>query len=138
MAKAEIKTKQNESSVDEFLDGLADEQQRDDTRAIVKLMEKATGEPPKMWGPSIVGFGFVTVTSKAKTARTVDWLRVGIAPRKGQMSLYLTCDLADYADELSRLGKHKTGKGCLYIKRLADVNVDVLDEMISRSLTYTC
>jgi hypothetical protein len=125
---AEIKTKQNEASVTEFINAIAEEQKRRDSQIILEIMEKATGEPAKMWGSSIIGFGNVRYKSPA-TGREVDWFKIGFAPRKANLSLYLL-DLQRHAEALPKLGKHKTGAGCLYINKLKDVNQDVLKEMI--------
>ncbi|WP_132056083.1 DUF1801 domain-containing protein [Pseudocnuella soli] len=128
---AEIKTKQNEASVADFINALADEQKRKDSEAIIKMMEAATGEQPKMWGASMIGFGNVRYKSPA-TGREVDWFKIGFAPRKANLSLHLL-DLQRHADALPKLGKHKTGAGCLYINKLEDVNLEVLQGMIEES-----
>jgi hypothetical protein len=130
MAKTELKTKETGASVDAFLDGLADEQQRDDSRAIVKMMRKVTGEKPRMWGPAIIGFGSMTL--KYASGRELDWMKIGFSPRKGNIVLY---GMAAHADAAKDLGKFKTGKGCLYIKRLADVDQKVLEKLIKDSLS---
>lgn len=125
---AEIKTKQNAASVADFINSIAGEQKRADSQTILSMMEKATGEEPKMWGSSIIGFGMVRYKSPA-TGREVDWFRMGFAPRKANLSLYLM-DLQRQAQLLPKLGKHKTGAGCLYVNKLADVDLNVLQEMI--------
>jgi hypothetical protein len=130
MAKVEIKTKENDASVEEFLNRVDDEQQRDDARKVLAMMEGATSEQPKMWGASIIGFGSKVYTSPA-TGREVDWMTIGFSPRKGNLSLYVLHGPADQTKLLEKLGKHKTGKGCLYIKRLADVDEKVLEKIIS-------
>lgn len=127
----EIKTKQNEASVSDFINALADEQKRKDSEAIIKMMEAATGEQPKMWGASMIGFGNVRYKSPA-TGREVDWFKIGFAPRKANLSLHLL-DLQRHADALPKLGKHKTGAGCLYINKLDDVNLEVLQGMIEEA-----
>ena len=126
---AEIKTKQTDASVDSFLDSIPDEQKRKDSRAILKMMEKATKEKPKLWGSSMIGFGNVRYKSPA-TGREVDWFKIGFSPRKANLSLHLVGDLKKYADALKKLGKHKTGVGCLYINKLEDVDVQVLEKII--------
>ncbi len=126
---AEIKTKQTSSSVASFIDSIPDEQKRKDSQVILKLMEKATKEKPKMWGSSMIGFGNVRYKSPA-TGREVDWFKIGFSPRKANLSLHLI-DLQRHADALTKLGKHKTGTGCLYINKLADVDIKVLGEMIA-------
>ena len=128
---AEIKTKQNEASVSDFINALADEQKRKDSETIIKMMEAATGEQPKMWGASMIGFGNVRYKSPA-TGREVDWFKIGFAPRKANLSLHLL-DLQRHADALPKLGKHKTGAGCLYINKLEDVNLEVLRGMIQEA-----
>lgn len=134
MAKAELKTKQTSASVEDFLHALADEQQRADSFEIVKMMERATGEKAKMWGPSIIGFGQTTL--KYDSGRELDWMKIGFSPRKANLTLYLSCSVQKHAKQLDRLGKHKTGKGCLYIKRLSDVDTGVLQEIINTGLDH--
>ena len=130
MAKAEIKTKQTDASVEKFLSSVADEEQREDSFKVMEMMKRITGEEPKMWGSSIIGFGQMVYKSPA-TGREVDWMKIGFAPRKGNLSLYvLNYDAEQKADLLEKLGKHKTGKGCLYIKRLSDVDEKVLEKVI--------
>lgn len=126
---AEIKTKQTSSSVASFIDSIADEQKRKDSEVILKLMEKATKEEPKMWGSSMIGFGNVRYKSPT-SGREVDWFKIGFSPRKANLSLHLI-DLQRHADSLTKLGKHKTGMGCLYINKLADVDIKVLEKMIA-------
>jgi hypothetical protein len=132
MAKADIKTKQNEASVDEFLNANADEQQRADSFEVLEMMRRITGHEPKMWGPSIVGFGFRTI--KSPSGREVDWLEVAFSPRKAALTLYGVMSIADRDEMLSKLGKHKCGGGCLYIKRLSDIDHSVLEKMITDSV----
>ncbi|HEY9176128.1 MAG TPA: DUF1801 domain-containing protein [Flavipsychrobacter sp.] len=130
---AEIKTKPTAASVEDFINAVPDEQKRKDSFAILEMMRKATGEEPAMWGASIIGFGNVRYKSP-KTGREVDWLRIGFSPRKANISLYLTMDIKKHGDALEKLGKHKTGVGCLYINKLEDVDVKVLEGMIKTSL----
>jgi hypothetical protein len=129
---AENKTKQTEASVEEFFNGIADENVRRDSRKISELMQKATGAEPKMWGASIVGFG--SRRMKYSTGRELDWLIIGFSPRKQNLTLYLSTGEGWNEDLLSKLGKHKTGMGCLYFKRLSDVDENVLQEMIEQSV----
>ena len=133
MAKVEIKTKENDASVEAFLDSVDDEQQREDSYKVLEMMKSMTGDEPKMWGASIVGFGNLVYTSPA-TGREVDWLKIGFSPRKGNLSLYVLNGSPKQEDLLAKLGKHKTGKGCLYIKRLSDVDEKVLEKLIRESL----
>lgn len=126
---AEIKTKPTSLSVTGFIDSIPDEQKRKDCHVILNLMEKATGEKPKMWGSSMIGFGDVRYKSPA-TGREVDWFKIGFSPRKANLSLHLI-DLQRHADALKKLGKHKTGTGCLYINKLEDIDIKVLEKMIT-------
>lgn len=127
----QIKTKPTESSVDDYIATLTSEQQREDSIAIIKMMEKATKQKAQMWGSSMIGFGNVRFKSP-KTGREVDWFKIGFAPRKNNLSLHLI-NLAPLADDLAKLGKHKTGMGCIYINKLADVDIKVLEKMIKTS-----
>ena len=126
---AEIKTKQTEESVEKFLKKVENEQKQKDCYTILKLMEKATREKPKLWGASIIGFGKLIYKSPA-TDREVEWFRIGFSPRKANITLYLM-DMKSQADALKKLGKHKIGGGCLYINKLQDVDLKVLGGMIS-------
>jgi hypothetical protein len=127
---AELKTKKTAADVKTFLAGLADEQQREDATKVAKLMQKLTGAKPAMWGPSIVGFGHYRYVYDS--GREMDWFKIGFAPRKGQLVLYGMG--GSEAVQLKKLGKHKTGKGCLYIKKLADVDIAALTDLIQSSL----
>lgn len=129
----EIKTKQTSSSVTSFIDAITDEQKRKDSQVLLTLMEKATKEKPKMWDSSLVGFGNVRCKSPA-TGREVDWFKIGFSPRKAHLSLYLGLNIRQHADELDKLGKHKTGVGCLYIKKLEDVDMQVLEDIIAAAV----
>lgn len=129
----EIKTKQTTASVEDFINSVPDEQKRKDSFVLVEMMKKATGEEPKMWGASLIGFGNKRYKSPA-TGREVDWLLIGFSPRKANLSLYLTMDIKAHAATLSKLGKHQTGVGCLYINKLADVDMKVLKGLIDTSL----
>jgi len=126
---AELKTKQTKQSVAAFLAGVEDPQARKDCKTLVGLMEEATGAKARMWGTSIVGFGDYRYKS-ARTGRDSDWFVVGFAPRKGTLALYLLSGLRKHDALLHKLGKHKTGKGCLYIKTLADVDAGVLKKLV--------
>lgn len=129
---AELKTRQTEASVEDFLSGVENEQKRLDCRKISELMRQATGEPPKMWGDAIVGFGSRRL--KYSTGREVDWMLVGFSPRKQNITLYLSTGEEWNEELLSRLGKHKTGMGCLYFKRLSDLDEGVLKKLIDESV----
>lgn len=129
---AEIKTKPTSSSVEDFINNIQDEQKRKDSFAILAMMEKASKEKPKLWGASLIGFGDVRVKSPT-SGREVDWFRIGFAPRKANFSLYLTGSIKNYAEYLEKLGKHKTGMGCLYINKLSDIDIKVLSELIKKA-----
>ena len=129
---AENKTKPTDASVEDFLGKIEDEKVRRDSEKISELMEKISGEPPKMWGESIVGFGYRRIKSKA--GREVDWLEVGFSPRKQNLTLYLNIGEGWDKDLLSKLGKHKVGMGCLYFKRLSDVDETILAKLIEKSI----
>jgi Domain of unknown function (DU1801) len=128
---AVIKTQQNASSVEDFINTIADEQKRKDCKAIIKMMEKATKEKPKMWGSAIIGFGNLIYESP-KTGRQVEWFKIGLSPRKANITLYLM-GLQKHAEALKKLGKHKVGGGCLYINKLENVDIKVLEKMIIAS-----
>ena len=130
---AEIKTKPTSASVEDFINNVMDEQKRKDSFVLLEMMKKAIGEEPKMWGSSLIGFGNVRLKSPA-TGREVDWLRIGFSPRKANLSLYLAGDIQKHAVALKKLGKHKTGVGCLYLNKLEDVDLKVLKGMIDASL----
>jgi len=134
MAKYEPKTKETAVSVDVFINAVADERQREDAKQITAMMERLSGHPPKMWGPSIVGFG--SYHYKYESGHEGEMARIGFSPRKGQTVLYIIDGYDKYADLLAKLGKHKTGKSCLYIKRLSDIDQDVLEQLCSNSLDY--
>jgi len=129
---AEIKTKQTESSVEDFISKVENEQKRKDSYALLKLMEKASNERPKMWGSSIIGFGNKRYKSPS-SGREVDWFKIGFSPRKANLTVYLI-DLQQHAGALKKLGKHKTGRGCIYINKLSDIDIKVLEKMIHETL----
>lgn len=131
---AELKTKQNDGDVVEFLNGVEDERKRNDSFAILELMRDVTGAEPKMWGSSIIGFG--EYTYKYASGRTGDWMLVGFSPRKQNLTLYIMPGFDHYEALLGNLGKYKTGKSCLYIKKLADVDQGVLRELVSQSVDH--
>ncbi|CAN5622738.1 hypothetical protein BH20ACI4_BH20ACI4_21680 [soil metagenome] len=132
MAKAELKTKKNDQSVEDFLNEIADEQQREDAKKISEMMRKASKQEPKMRGASIVGFG--TYNYKYASGREGEWMEVAFSPRKANLTLYIMSGFKEYEELLAKLGKHKTGKSCLYIKRLSDVDEKVLKELIESSI----
>lgn len=128
---AELKTTVNDGDVDAFLNSVEDVQRRTDAKAVCTLMAEVTKEKPKMWGSAIVGFG--TYRYKYATGREGDWLAVGFSPRKQSLTLYVMDGFESYLDLLGRLGKHSTGRSCLYIKRLSDVDQSVLRELVKSS-----
>ena len=129
----EIKTKPTSASVDDFINKIKDEQKRKDSFVLLEMMKKATGEEPILWSSSVVGFGIKRYKSPT-TGREVDWLRIGFSPRKANLSLYISVGIMEHAAALKKLGKHKTGVGCLYINKLEDINIKVLEGMIDASL----
>ena len=133
MAKnAELKTKANDASVTDFLNSVEDEQKRKDSFEILRLMKEITQEQPVMWGPSIIGFG--SYHYKYDSGREGDSLMMGFSPRKQNITLYILPGFERYQVLMKKLGKHTTGKSCLYIKRLSDVDKDVLKELMTESL----
>src|SRR4026207_2450583 len=130
---AEIKTKPTSANVEDFINNVKDEQKRKDSFVLLEMMKKASGEEPILWSNSIIGFGIKRYKSPA-SGREVDWLRIGFSPRKANLSLYLMVDLKEQAAALKKLGKHKTGVGCLYINKLEDIDLKVLKGMIDASL----
>ena len=131
---AELKTKPTTASVSDFLDTVDDEARRKDCLAVVKIMQKATGAKPKMWGPSIVGFG--DHRCKYESGRELDWFLTGFSPRKKDLTLYIMPGFERYAELMSSLGKYKTGKSCLYIKSVADVDMKVLRTLVEESVKH--
>ena len=131
---AELKTKQTEQSVDKFLKAVADETRRKDCLAVAKLMEEVTGLKPKMWGPSIVGFG--SYHYKYASGQEGDWPIAAFSPRKQNLTLYIMPGFDRYDELMKKLGKHSTGKSCLYIKRLDDIHLPTLKKLVSESVKY--
>lgn len=133
MAKnTELKTKVNSASVTDFLNTVADEQKRKDCFEILRLMEDATGEPAKMWGSSIVGFG--SYHYKGSGGREGDWMLTGFSPRKQNLTLYIMDGFENHEDLLARLGSFENSVGCLYVKKLSDIDVDVLKDVVIASV----
>ena len=128
MAKAKLKTGKTNLSVKDFLNTVKEDQKRGDSFAILEMMQKATSDEPKMWGSAIIGFGDVTL--KYESGRELDWFKIGFSPRKQNFSLYGLLNSDVKREMLKRLGKHSTGKGCLYIKNLKDIDVEVLERII--------
>jgi hypothetical protein len=128
MKNAELKTKKTDANVEQFLNTIADKTKRQDCFDILEMMKKVTKSEPKMWGPSIVGFG--TIHLKYESGRELDWFICGFSPRKQNLTLYLMSGMEQFKDLLQKLGKHKVGGGCLYISSLDDINKTVLKEII--------
>jgi hypothetical protein len=126
---AELKTKATDASVADFIEGLDGEARRGDCRALIALMQETTGAEPKLWGTGIIAFG--NTHYRYASGREGDWFVLGFAPRKASLTLYLTGATA-HTDLLEKLGKYKTTGGCLYVKKLADVNQDILKELLAR------
>ncbi len=129
---AELKTKPSDASVEEFLSAVANRRRREDSFVVLDLMKRVTGEAPMMWGASIVGFG--TYRYKYASGRSGEWPRTGFSPRKQSLTLYLMPGFDGAGDLLARLGKHRTGRSCLYVNKLADVDMAVLEEIVRKSL----
>lgn len=131
---AELKTRPTGASVEAFLAGIQDDRRREECRAVAEIMRRATGAAPAMWGPSIVGFGDHHYTYAS--GREGDWFLAGFAPRKQALTLYIMAGFDAYDDLLKKLGKHATGQSCLYIKRLADVDLAALEELLKASVDH--
>jgi len=131
---SEPKTKPTPASVDAFIDAIGDEARRTDCREVIRLMSRITGKPPVLWGSSIVGFD--TYHYVYASGHSGDWPIVGFSPRKNDLTLYIMSGFDRYDDLMLRLGKHKTGKSCLYLKKLSDVDADVLEELIRESVHF--
>ena len=128
---AELKTRKNDGDVEAFLDGIENEKRRADCRTVVELMADVTGEPPAMWGDSIIGFG--SYHYKYPTGREGDWMAVGVSPRKQNLTVYVMTGFERHAALMAKLGRYTTGKSCLYIKKLEDVDTSVLRELVRDS-----
>ena len=135
MAKSENKTKPTRASVTAFLNGVENETRRRDAKTVLALMKKVTGEKPKMWGPSIVGFG--QYHYKYASGREGDAANVGFSPRKANLVLYVMGSISEDDPLRDKLGKYKTGRGCLYINKLEDVDMKVLEKIIEKSYKKT-
>ncbi len=130
---AKIKTQETTSSVEDFINKVKDEQQRKDSFVILEIMKRVSGKEPKMWGASLIGFGNKRYKSP-NTGREVDWFLIGYSPRKANVSLHLVFDINKQADTLKKLGKYKTGAGCLYINKLDDIDIKILEKLIKEAL----
>ena len=129
---AGVKTKRTEASVDTFIADVENDAKRTDSKEVIEMMQAATGEPPKMWGSSIVGFG--SYHYKYESGREGDWMLCGFSPRKQSLVLYIMPGFQSYDKFMEKLGKHTTGKSCLYIKKLDDVDRSVLKKLIEASV----
>ena len=131
---AQLKTVRSGKSVHAFLKGIRDERQQDDAMRLLQIMKRATGTKPAMWGPSIVGFG--SYHYRYESGREGDWFLTGFSPRKQNLTLYIMAGFDRYDALMAELGKHTTGKSCLYVKRLADIDMDVLTELVTASVEH--
>lgn len=131
---AELKTQRNDKNVKDFLNTVPDEAKRADSFDILELMKDVTGSEAEMWGESIVGFG--SYHYKYASGKDAEWFLTGFSPRKQNLTLYIMSGFEEYDDLLGKLGKHSTGKSCLYIKKLEDVDQDVLRELVSKSVAH--
>lgn len=131
---SKLKTIPNNADVQAFLNTIEQEQKRQDSQTLLRMMQEITGEAPQMWGKSIVGFG--SYHYKYDSGREGDWFLTGFSPRKQSLTLYIMSSCAKYENLLAQLGKHKIGKSCLYIKKLSDINEGILRELITQSVVY--
>ena len=131
---AELKTKRNQGDVKAFLNSVENDKKRQDSFTILELMKQVTGKQPEMWGDSIVGFG--SYHYKYASGREGDWFVTGFSPRKQNMTLYIMSGFDEYDQLLSKLGKHSIGKSCLYIKKVEDVDMEVLKELVQKSVEH--
>jgi len=134
MAKNQNKTTINDNSVDDFIDTVKDEQKKTDCYEVKAMMEEISGEPAKMWGSSIIGFG--TYHYKYDSGREGDFMKTGFSPRAQNLTLYIMTGFERHDELVEKLGKYKTGKSCLYVKKLDDIDRDVLRELITASYQY--
>lgn len=134
MSKVTLKTRPNDASVEQFLDAVADAGRREDCRAVMDMMARITGEPAAMWGSSIIGFGSCHL--RYDSGRELDWMLTGVAPRKQALSVYIMSGFEPHQALLERLGRYRTGKSCLYIKRLEQVDGAVLEQLIDDSVAW--
>lgn len=131
---AELKTKLNDQNVESFLNSISDNQKREDSYTLLEMMKQATHAEPKMWGSSIIGFG--STHYKYESGREGDWFLIGFSPRKENLTLYIMGGFPQHAELLKALGKHKTGKSCLYIKRIKEIDLSILQQLIEQSLQH--
>jgi hypothetical protein len=129
---AEIKTKKTEASIDKFLDSIEDKSKREDAYTMLNLLRKCSKTDGKMWGQSIIGFGQNRLVYES--GRELDWFRIGFSPRKQNIVVYFVGEHVHKPTHLARLGKYKTGKGCLYINKLEDIELNVFEQMVNDSI----
>jgi len=134
MAKYELKTQVNDASVIDFLNMIEDERKREESFQLLDFFSEITNESPKMWGGSIIGFG--SYHYKYASGQEGDWMKLGFSPRKQKFSIYLMSGFDKLETDLTELGKYKTGKACLYVNKLADINLDVLEKMVLKSFDH--
>lgn len=134
MAKYELKTKVNDASVVDFLKTIEDERKQEESFQLLDFFSKITGEEPKMWGASIIGFG--SYHYKYASGQEGDWMKLGFSPRKQKFSIYIMSGFDPLEEQLSALGKYKTGKGCLYVNKLADIDMNILESLVLESLNH--
>lgn len=128
------KTKVTNQPVDEYLSTVS-EKRRNEAHRLIELMERASGESAKMWGPSMIGFGSYHYVTKSRCE--ADWFKIGFSPRQAKLSLYVSCDLDEFESDLARLGKYTRGKGCIYVNKLEDIDLGVLEEISSTAYANT-
>ncbi|WP_421950273.1 DUF1801 domain-containing protein [Pelagibacterium sp.] len=131
---SELKTRPTDQEVSKFIDAVEPVQKRQDCWTIIDMMRGITGVEPVMWGPSIVGFGTYTYVNTTK--KPADWPITGFSPRKANLTLYVMPGFSQYESLMAKLGKHSTGKSCLYVKKLTDIDLGVLEEIIRRSVEH--
>jgi hypothetical protein len=131
---AEMKTKETRASVADFIASVPDARKRADAKTLLRIMKRVTGQPARMWGPSLVGFD--RYHYKYESGREGDWFVAGFSPRTAALTLYIMPGFEPFKTLMARLGKYKTGRSCLYIRKLDDVDMDVLEQLIRESYTY--
>ena len=131
---SDMKTAETDADPALFLSRVENRGRAEDAQAVMEIMARITGQPPRMWGDSIIGFG--TYRYKYASGRQAEWFLTGFAPRKQNLTLYIMSGFENYEQLLGQLGKHKTGKSCLYINKLEDINLDVLREMVKESVNH--
>lgn len=131
---AELKTQRNDGDVEAFLNGVEDDRRREDSFAVLELMRRVTGLEPEMWGDSIVGFG--SYHYRYASGREGDWFKAGFSPRKHALTLYMMAGTGKHPDLYEKLGTYTTGKSCLYVKKLEDIDLEVLESLVAASVAY--